>query len=241
MDVNNQQQPLYELTKKEALLLASEYDAVLRLKIIDKLEEFTNAKPRTYLTVIDSESVAILQAFGKTNVCGFFTHLKRKKMNELITITEQDSKQIVSARELYDFLEINTDFTNWCKRMFEYGFEGGKEFTPILGKSTGGRPSIDYALTLDTAKEISMIQRSENGKQARQYFIACEKQLFTPKVRTHLEVIDSERAILIAINLYAINDFYCEVYYDMKINKILYKQVFKQGARLDKYLDKIKI
>jgi hypothetical protein len=45
----------------------------------------------------------------------------------------------------------------------------------------------------------------------------------------------------IAINLYSINDFYCEVYYDMKTNKILYKQVFKQGARLDKYLDRIKI
>jgi hypothetical protein len=45
----------------------------------------------------------------------------------------------------------------------------------------------------------------------------------------------------IAINLYSINDFYCEVYYDMKTNKILYKQVFKQGARLDKYLGKIKI
>ena len=45
----------------------------------------------------------------------------------------------------------------------------------------------------------------------------------------------------IAINLYVINDFYCEVYYDMKTNKILYKQTFKQGERLDKYLDKIKI
>jgi hypothetical protein len=45
----------------------------------------------------------------------------------------------------------------------------------------------------------------------------------------------------IAVNLYVINDFYCEVYYDMKTNKILYKQTFKQGARLDKYLDKIKI
>jgi hypothetical protein len=45
----------------------------------------------------------------------------------------------------------------------------------------------------------------------------------------------------LAINLYSINDFYCEVHYDMKTNKILYKQSFKQGARLDKYLDKIKI
>jgi hypothetical protein len=45
----------------------------------------------------------------------------------------------------------------------------------------------------------------------------------------------------IAINLYTINDFYCEVYYDIKTNKILHKQTFKQGERLDKYLDKIKI
>jgi hypothetical protein len=45
----------------------------------------------------------------------------------------------------------------------------------------------------------------------------------------------------IAINLYSINDFYCEVYYDMKTNKILYKQSFKQGERLHKYLDKIEI
>jgi hypothetical protein len=45
----------------------------------------------------------------------------------------------------------------------------------------------------------------------------------------------------IAINLYSINDFYCEVYYDMKTNKTLYKQTFKQGTRLDKYLDNIKI
>jgi hypothetical protein len=45
----------------------------------------------------------------------------------------------------------------------------------------------------------------------------------------------------LAINLYTIDDFYCEVYYDIKTNKILYKQTFKQGERLDKYLDKIKI
>jgi hypothetical protein len=45
----------------------------------------------------------------------------------------------------------------------------------------------------------------------------------------------------IAINLYVVNDFYCEVYYDMKTNKVLYKQSFKQGPRLDKYLDKIKL
>ena len=79
---------------------------------------------------------------------------------ELIKITDHDGKQAVSARELHGFLEVKTDFTDWCKRMFEYGFDEDKDFTPILGISTGGRPSTDYALSLDCAKEISMIQRT---------------------------------------------------------------------------------
>lgn len=60
VDVNNKQQPMYELTRKEALLLASGYNAVLRLKIIDKLEEFTNAKPRTHLEVLDAERALLI-------------------------------------------------------------------------------------------------------------------------------------------------------------------------------------
>ena len=98
-------------------------------------------------------------------------------MQELIKITEKEGQQLVSARELHEFLEIGQDFTNWIKRMIDYGFEEGKDFTLILAKSTGGRPSQDYAITIDMAKEISMIQRSEKGKQARQYFIQCEKKL----------------------------------------------------------------
>jgi phage anti-repressor protein len=99
-------------------------------------------------------------------------------MQELIHVTtNEQGSRVVSARELYDFLEIKRDFTTWCKQMFEYGFEEGKDFTPILGKSIGGRPSIEYVLTLDTAKEIAMLQRSDKGKQARQYFIECERQL----------------------------------------------------------------
>lgn len=117
---------------------------------------------------------------------------------ELIKITEHNGEQVVSARELHTFLEVGTDFTNWCKRMFDYGFEEGKDFTPIMAKSSGGRPSVDYALSLDTAKEISMLQRSEKGKQARQYFIQCEKAVLaikakalTPKELAQM-VIDAE-------------------------------------------------
>ena len=100
-------------------------------------------------------------------------------MNELIKIDEQT--KAVSARSLYQFLGVSKDFTDWFKYIATYGFEEGKDFSPILGKSTGGRPSVDYALTIDTAKEIAMLQRTEKGKQARQYFIEVEKQY-----RTHV-------------------------------------------------------
>jgi anti-repressor protein len=98
-------------------------------------------------------------------------------MNELIKITKHNGLTAVSARELYDFLEVRRDYSTWCKQMFEYGFEEEKDFSPILVKSQMGRPSIDYALTLDCAKEIAMIQRTPKGKQAREYFITCEKRL----------------------------------------------------------------
>lgn len=87
--------------------------------------------------------------------------------------------QVVSMRELHQFLEVKTQFTDWSKRMFEYGFEESLDY--ILLKNEYNKLSksnpLDYALTLDTAKEIAMLQRSDKGKQARQYFIECEKQL----------------------------------------------------------------
>lgn len=96
---------------------------------------------------------------------------------ELIPIqTTQSGSHVVSARDLHSFLAVGTDFSTWCQRMFEYGFVEGFDFSPILGKSQGGRPSTDYALAMDCAKEIAMIQRTERGKQARLYFIEVEKQ-----------------------------------------------------------------
>lgn len=104
-------------------------------------------------------------------------------MESLIHITKTpNGEQAVSARELYQFLEIQTEFAKWTVRMFEYGFSDNLDYTKVIVKnddnSKGGKSTlIDYALTLDTAKEIAMLQRSEKGKQARQYFIDCEKQL----------------------------------------------------------------
>ncbi|MCU7583663.1 phage antirepressor KilAC domain-containing protein [Riemerella anatipestifer] len=103
-------------------------------------------------------------------------------MKALIKITEQNGKQAVSARELHSFLEIKDKFADWIKRMFEYGFIENIDYQSLSDfseKPNGGRPLINYALTLDCAKEISMLQRSEKGKQARRYFIECEKKLRT--------------------------------------------------------------
>ena len=106
-------------------------------------------------------------------------------MQELIKVTTNSQGDVVvSARHLFKYLEIKTAFTHWAKRMFEYGFEENKDYLEVYAKndinSNGGRPEVDYALTLDTAKEIAMLQRTDKGKQARQYFIECEKKLKTP-------------------------------------------------------------
>lgn len=98
-------------------------------------------------------------------------------MKDLIKITTNDEgQQLVSARELHEFLEVKKDFTDWFKyRVAQYGFEENLDFTPILGKSTGGRPSKDFAIKIEMAKELSMVENNEKGKQARKYFIECEK------------------------------------------------------------------
>ena len=120
-------------------------------------------------------------------------------MRDLIQITEQNGNKAVSARELHSFLEVETRFNDWIIRMFEYGFEENKDYIILLkfeNNPISKSNPIDYALTLDTAKEISMLQRTEKGKEARQYFIAVEKQAIA-KPRTHLQVIQSEMALLL--------------------------------------------
>ena len=103
-------------------------------------------------------------------------------MNELIKITTNDvGEPTVLGRELHEFLEVKTLYKDWFPRMVEYGFTEGKDFSSFLSESTGGRPSIDHLLTIDMAKEICMIQRTEVGKQARQYFIQVEKDYNSPE------------------------------------------------------------
>lgn len=106
-------------------------------------------------------------------------------MNQLITITQNENNdQVVSGRELHDFLGVKDHYTDWFKDMCKYGFTENMDFITLneLSEKTEGsrlvkRNIINHALKLDMAKEISMIQRNEKGKQARQYFIEVEKEL----------------------------------------------------------------
>lgn len=101
-------------------------------------------------------------------------------MNQLISITQNENNEsVVSGRELHEFLDVSTPYTQWFERMIEYGFVQNVDFIGLSQKSEkpqGGRPTIDHALKLDMAKEISMIQRTAKGKEARQYFIQVEKE-----------------------------------------------------------------
>lgn len=101
-----------------------------------------------------------------------------KNFEELIKVNKENNT--VSARELHEFLEIGTRFDTWFGRMIGYGFEEDMDYRKIANKVNAQKRArtyeeIDYEITIDMAKELSMIQRSEKGKQARQYFIQCEK------------------------------------------------------------------
>lgn len=101
----------------------------------------------------------------------------------LIPINYDGEQPTVSARDLHTGLEIKSNFTTWFERMKEYGFSEGNEFLPKMEKTSeaGGRPATDYQISVDMAKQICMIQRSEKGRQYRQYFIDLEKAWNTPE------------------------------------------------------------
>lgn len=115
---------------------------------------------------------------------------------ELIKIIEREGRQLVSGRELHEFLEIKTKYKDWFPRMVEYGFEEEIDFIRVAQKRATNNLKnpvttvIDHAISIDMAKEISMIQRTEKGKVARQYFINCEKKLKEVKKLSPMELME---------------------------------------------------
>jgi anti-repressor protein len=104
-------------------------------------------------------------------------------MEEIVKVSKiafaEEEVSGVDARELWKFLEVETRFNDWIsKRVSEYDFCESKDFYSFLSKTiNGGRPSKEYSITIDMAKELSMVERNEKGKEARKYFIECEKRL----------------------------------------------------------------
>lgn len=114
-------------------------------------------------------------------------------MNQLIPLIENGGNGgytnddiLVSGRDLHDFLEIRTRYDIWFNRMKEYGFVENVDFIAVVQKRTTAQGNettyTDHHLKLDMAKEISMLQRNERGRQARQYFIEVEKKWNSPEM-----------------------------------------------------------
>lgn len=105
--------------------------------------------------------------------------------NRLITVSYDKEQPTVLGRDLHQALEVNTKYPDWFKRMCEYGFSEGTDYTCFSNSGSenqhGGQNKIDHQLTIEMAKEICMLQRSEKGKQFREYFIAVEAQWNTPE------------------------------------------------------------
>ena len=106
-------------------------------------------------------------------------------IRDSISVTLNDNQEpVVSARHLHWALGVKTEYRKWFGRMAEYGFEENQDFSRVTQKcpTPGGlQTTTDHVIKLDMAKEIAMIQRTERGKQVRQYFIQVEKDFNSPE------------------------------------------------------------
>lgn len=148
-------------------------------------------------------------------------------MKELIKVQNHEGKNIVSARAVWQFLEAKKQFADWIKaRIIKYGLIEGQDFTTFSPNSEKGRPEIEYYLTFDTAKELAMVEGNAKGREARQYFIGCEKALYAVgKVITQAQsqALGNQKAKF-------------EIQKELKQIKKEFAHVFKKQAELKKRL-----
>jgi len=104
-----------------------------------------------------------------------------KTMTDLIHIQETDGIDTINARELHQFLESKQDYSDWIKKRIEkYDFIEGEDYTIKLGNRSDNMPGkkrIEYFITFDMAKELSMLENNDMGKKARRWFIQKQKEL----------------------------------------------------------------
>lgn len=104
-------------------------------------------------------------------------------MNELMTVDYSTDEPTILGRDLHEALGVQTAYKDWFPRMCEYGFSEGTDYCSFLSDrcdGLAGKPRNEHRLTINMAKELCMIQRTEKGKQCRQYFIEVERRWNDP-------------------------------------------------------------
>lgn len=134
-------------------------------------------------------------------------------MNELLKVNYDNDRITLSARELHEFLGIKTKYKDWFPRMVTYGFDENVDYQAMARKRATAQGNettyIDHEITLDMAKEIAMIQRSDKGKEVRQYFLELERKWNSPEAvmnraleysRKQVKALMEEKQVLIEEN-----------------------------------------
>jgi len=106
-------------------------------------------------------------------------------MLELIRIQRYNNQNLVDARELHLFLEVQTRFNDWIiNRIEKYDFIESQDYISFTENLVNGGRKVEYGLTIDMAKELSMVENNDRGREARRYFIQKEKEASVPKIST---------------------------------------------------------
>lgn len=144
-------------------------------------------------------------------------------MEELIKVNYDSDRPTVLGRDLHKLLEVKERYNDWFRRMVEYGFVENVDFISFTEKTvkpTGGRPAQDHQMTIDMAKEICMLQRTERGKQARQYFIQIEKDWNTPeKVLERAKMVEDRKRLSIRNELKTHNKALADAAHDAGVTE----------------------
>jgi anti-repressor protein len=127
-------------------------------------------------------------------------------MNLIPINVNQNDEQYVSGRDLHMFLEISTRYNDWFKRMCEYGFVESVDYTPITQKRVTAQGNTtkqtDHNLSIEMAKQLCMLARNDKGREAREYFIAVERDWNSPEkvmsraLKIANNVINEQKALI---------------------------------------------
>jgi anti-repressor protein len=122
-------------------------------------------------------------------------------MNNLIKVEVGGEKPTVLGRDLHTALEVDTQYSKWFERMTEYGFTEGVDFVTVVKNvyredgTLMPQTQTDHQLTLDMAKELCMLQRTDKGKECRQYFIELERRWNDPEFLMARALVAADRQI----------------------------------------------